>query len=561
MGLFSRAMPEAPNLNHLATATLIGALADLGVRHAAVTPGSRNTPVAWQIAEEQRISTWIHHDERSAAFFGVGIGKATGSPAILSCTSGTAAAEYLPAIVEAHHSRTPMLVLTADRPPELQNTGAPQTIDQTHLYGSAVRWFHDPGVPELNERYLTTLTETASRAWHKAMSMPAGPVHLNLPFREPLEPEHDRLPQLTIPDTGPPDVDPGPLDEVAMGRISALLTGQRVLIVAGPGALPLDVLQLAERHGWPVVADPLSGLRGRSKMVSEYGNAVARLGLLDGYLEPEAVLRFGALPTSKALAQWLERRTDLPQVLIHDGLWNVPAGVVDVVADPALASRAIAGSAASEAWPARWRAVRATIDSTWQALPPMSEPWVARFMSGLQGAEDDLWVASSMPIRDVDDFFGDSTGRVFGHRGANGIDGLISAATGAALATGRRTRVLTGDLSLVHDMAAVGSAVRLGAQLDIVVIDNDGGGIFHFLPQVRFPRHFETLLGTPHGMDLAAIASAYGADAVRVDSDTSLTRRLWKEPDGVRVTVITTDRTKNADVHRELWERLEKAFA
>lgn len=554
-------MSEAPNLNHLAARTLTGALAQLGVRHAAVTPGSRNTPIAWQIAEEERISTWIHHDERSAGFFGVGIGKATAGPALLSCTSGTAAAEYLPAVVEAHHSRTPLIVLTADRPPELQDTGAPQTIDQTNLYGSAVRWFHDPGVPELSERYMTSLVDTAQRAWRAAMSAPAGPVHINFPFRDPLAPEHEPMPPLTIPSAVTPVTEAEALDQVAIGRVAALLAGRRVMVVAGPGPLPSEVVQLGERHGWPVIADPLSGLRGRSRIVSEYGNAVARLGLLDGYLEPEVVLRFGPLPTSKALMKWLERRTDLPQILIHDGLWRVPDDIDATMADPARVAEHLQVVPAGEAWPARWRAVRATIQSTWQSLPALSEPWVARFLGTLQGADDDLWVASSMPVRDLDDFFGDAGGRVFGHRGANGIDGLISAAAGSALATGRRTRVLTGDLSLIHDMTAIGMAVRLGAQLDIVVIDNDGGGIFHFLPQARFPRHFETLLGTPHGMDLVAIAAAYGADAARVGADTALTRRLWSSPSGVRVTVVATDRTENAEVHRELWERLEKAFA
>lgn len=560
-GLFSRAMSEAPNLNHLAAHTLIGSLAHLGVRHAAVTPGSRNTPVAWQIAEEERMSTWIHHDERSAAFFGVGIGKSTATPAILSCTSGTAAAEYLPAVVEAHHSRTPLIVLTADRPPELRNTGAPQTIDQTELYGTAVRWYHDPGVPQLNESYMASLVEAAADAWKLATAAPAGPVHLNLPFGDPLAPDHETLPPLTIPEAEPDPSTPDLVDDAAFGRIGALVTGRRVVVVAGPGPLPPSIVAMAERHGWPLIADPLSGLRGTSRVVTEYGNAVARLGLLDGYLQPEAVLRFGGLPTSKALTQWLQRRTDIPQVLIHDGLWREPEDVDCVVVDPAAAADAIRVGGSPEAWLARWRAVRATIASTWQSLPPLSEPWIARLMGSLQSDDDDLWVASSMPVRDVDDFFGDRGGRVFGHRGANGIDGLISAAVGSALASGRRTRVLTGDLSLVHDMSAIGTGVRLGARIDIVVIDNDGGGIFHFLPQARFPRHFETLLGTPHGMDLASITAAYGADSALLDSDTAVTRRLWDDPEGVRVTVVTTDRVENAALHRQLWERLEKAFA
>lgn len=561
MGLFSRAMPEAPNLTHLATSTLLTAFAELGASQAVVTPGSRNTPVAWQIAENDRLTTWVHHDERSAAFFAVGIGKATRMPALLSCTSGTAAAEYLPAVVEAHHSRTPLIVLTADRPPELQNTGAPQTIDQKELYGTAVRWFHDPGVPELSERFMLSLVETAQRAWQEALTPPAGPVHLNLPFREPLAPEHEPVARLSVPDAQMPSLATPPIDDVALGRVAALLSGQKVLVVAGPRPVSDDVVRMAEQHGWPVIADPLSGLRGSSRVVSEYGNAVARIGLLDGYLQPEAVLRFGGLPTSKALSAWLERRSDVPQVVVHDGLWRTPEHVDALIADPAAVAARMTVTPAGEAWMARWRAVRATIESTWQALPPLSEPWLARLMGSLQSADDDLWVASSMPVRDVDDFFGDKPGRVLGHRGANGIDGLISAATGSVLVTGRRTRVLTGDLSLIHDMSALGTAVRLGAQLDIVVIDNDGGGIFHFLPQARFPRHFETLLGTPHGMDLAAIARAYGADSLGVDSHTELTRRLWDTPNGVRVTVVKTDRTENATVHRELWERLEKAFA
>lgn len=555
-------MSRAPNLNHLATRTLVGALADLGVQHAVITPGSRNTPVAWQIAEESRIETTIHHDERSASFFAVGIGKATGAPAVLSCTSGTAAAEYLPAVVEAHHARTPLIVLTADRPPELRNVGAPQAIDQHQLYGSAVRWFHDPGVPELNERYLAATVATAVETWRRSTEAPPGPVHLNLPFRDPLAPEPEALPPIMIPETPLQAEQPEPVDATALGRVQALLDSQRTLVVAGPGTIPAALLQLAERHGWPVIADPLANLRGRSRVAYEYGNAVARLGLLDGYLQPEAVLRVGANPTSKALMQWLEKRKDVPQVLVHDGLWRVPDGVtIEMRAGLASFADGFSTAPADEAWMARWRAVRATIASSWQSLPLLSEPWLARFVAGLQEPDDDLWVASSMPVRDLDDFGGEIGGRVLGHRGANGIDGLLSAALGSARATGRRTRALIGDLTMLHDLTAVAAGVRLGVTLDVVVVDNNGGGIFHFLPQVDYPIHFEKLLGTPHGFDLSAIAAAMGAESATVRSDTELTRRLWNDPTGMRITVVPTDRHTNVDVHRDLWDRLEKAFA
>lgn len=554
-------MSEAPNLNHLATRTLVRALADLGVRHAAVTPGSRNTPVAWQIAEEPRIRTWMHHDERSASFFAVGIGKATGIPALLSCTSGTAAAEYLPAVVEAHHSRTPLIVLTADRPPELQGIGAPQAIDQTGLYGTAVRWFHDPGVPELSERHMRELVAMAVEAWTASVTAPFGPVHLNLPFRDPLAPTRQPIPPLDIPATPTVDIQVQEPATDDLGRLEKHLSGRRVMVVAGPGPLPPQVAALGGRHGWPVVADPLSNLRGLGRACIEYGNAIARLGLLDGYLEPEAVLRFGGLPTSKALMEWIDRRVDLPRFVIHDGLWRIPEGLTGLVADPARISEALAIEPAREAWLARWRAVRASIQTEFQTHVFPSEPRVARLMGVVQRDGDDLWVGSSMPVRDIDDFFGEAGGRVFGHRGANGIDGLISSATGSALVSGRRTRVLSGDLSVIHDMTALGSAVRHGAELDIVVVDNDGGGIFHFLPQADHADRFEQLLGTPHGLDLVAIASAFGATACRVTTEGELLRALQDPPLGVRVFVVKTDRDENAALHRELWARLERSFA
>ena len=546
-----------PNRNHVAAETLLGTLRAHGLRHVLVSPGSRNTPLAYAAGSMGGLTVHSVLDERSAGFAGIGMAKATGEAVALICTSGTAAAEYLPAVVEANLSRVPLIVLTADRPPELRDVGAPQAIDQINLYGSHVHWFHEVGVPQPSEGWMDALVGTATRAMMEATTAPAGPVHLNLAFRDPLGP----VPDDTAPTpTGGPTwehVVPRSVDRESVDHVVSLLA-DRPIVVCGDGAPP-EAAVLAARMGWPLLADPLSPT-GREDAIA-HGDVLARLDVLD-VLDPTAVLRFGAIPTSKALMEWMGRRTDLPQVVVDTGGWRDPlaSGSIFIRTDPSAFALQLADQAPHGAagWRDRWISIDEAITEAFADLPWPSEPAAAREVVANRG-DADLWVASSMPIRDVDAFGGATGPRVFGHRGANGIDGLLSAAVGDAAATGRRVVALVGDLSLLHDVGAFITARALDVELTVVVVNNLGGGIFHFLPQADQPGPFD-LLTTPHDYDLGAIATGFGATYHLAQTDDELRVRMARAT-GISVIEVRTDRDENVAVHRELWGRARAAVS
>jgi 2-succinyl-5-enolpyruvyl-6-hydroxy-3-cyclohexene-1-carboxylate synthase len=544
-----------PNRNHVAAKTLLGTLRAHGLTHVIVSPGSRNTPLAYAAGAVEGLMVHSILDERSAGFAGIGMAKATGSAVALICTSGTAAAEYLPAVVEANLSRVPLIVLTADRPPELRDVGAPQAIDQIGLYGSHVHWFHEVGVPEPTATWMDALVGTATRAMMEATTSPAGPVHLNVPFRDPLGP----VPDETAPTpTGGPTwehVVPRSVDRESVDRVVSLLA-DRPVVVCGDDS-PEQAADLAEVLGWPLIADPLSPT-GRERAIV-HGDVLARLDLLDR-LDPTAVLRFGAIPTSKALMEWMGRRTDLPQVVVDSGGWRDPlaSGSIFLRTDPGSFAAQLEGQALRGAagWRDRWVAVDEAISDAFSDLPWPSEPGAARtVVANRNGA--DLWVGSSMPIRDVDAFGGATGPRVYGHRGANGIDGLLSAAAGDAAATGQRVIALLGDLTLLHDVGAFVTAAGLGVDLTVVVVNNLGGGIFHFLPQADQPGPFD-LLTAPHSHDLGAIVSGFGATYHLAQTEDELRIRMAKAK-GISVIEVRTARDENVAVHRELWEKARAA--
>lgn len=544
-----------PNRNHVAAEALLGTLRANGLVDVFVSPGSRNTPLAYATAEVDGFRVHSVMDERSAAFAAIGASKATGRPVALICTSGTAAAHYFPAVIEANLARVPLVVLTADRPPELRDVGAPQSIDQLDLYGRHVRWFHDVGVPEPTTGWMDSLVGTASRALMEATSAPAGPVHLNLAFREPLGPEPT---EICPPPSGGlswEQVLPRSVDRKSVESVANLLI-DRPIIVCGDGS-PAEARGLAMALGWPLLADPLSPTGREDAIV--HGDVAARLGLLDD-LDPTAVLRFGAIPTSKALMQWMGDRTDLPQVVVDNGGWRDPlaSGSVFLRTDPASFAIQLANQAepAAGGWLDQWLAIDEAIAEAFADLPWPSEPAVARTVVTNRDGRH-LWVGSSMPIRDVDAFGGATTPGVFGHRGANGIDGLVSAAVGDAVTTAKPVLALVGDVSLLHDVGGLLTAVRLGAELTIVVVNNHGGGIFEFLPQAGQPGPFE-LLTTPHDHDLGAIVSGFGSEYYLCQTADELTIRLAKST-GLTVLEVRTDRATNKAIHEALWAKAREA--
>jgi 2-succinyl-5-enolpyruvyl-6-hydroxy-3-cyclohexene-1-carboxylate synthase len=538
------------------TTRLTGALADLGLRHVVISPGSRSTPLALAFAAESRIASHVFLDERSAGFFALGIAKQSGLPAALVCTSGTATTNYFPAVVEASHARVPLLILTADRPPELRGTAAPQTIDQLDLYGSAVRMFHDVGVPI--DDLAAEAPSLALRAWSAALDAPQGPVHLNFPFREPLAtPTTAAPPTPLMHHRGELQLPPEDLIELA-----DRLSGRRALIVAGGRQRPgfaAAAAMFAGEASIPVVADVQCRFPSASTVV--FGDLLASGGFFNGH-EPEIVVRVGQIPTSRPIWSWLQT-TGAEQITIDDAEWRDPLGTTTTAyrADPALTLADLSGrvSPAPVSWLPSWQAADHTAETAvdrvlrTEAFP--NEPAIARAVWQSAPSGSTVYVASSMPIRDLDSFSGSVRGDVdvLSNRGANGIDGLLSAAAGAAASDGRRVVVLAGDLSVLHDATALGAIARLELPVTIVAVNNDGGGIFHFLPQADQldSDRFEMLFGTPHGQSLAPVASAFGLPAREVTDEQDL-RTAITGADGPMLLEIRTDRISNREVHDRL---------
>lgn len=558
-------------------ATLVDEWARAGVSEAVVAPGSRSTPLALALARDGRFRLHVVVDERSAAFMALGIGLASGRPAVVVCTSGTAAAHFHPAVIEAHHARVPMLVCTANRPPELHDTGASQTIDQAHLYGRAVRWFCAPGPPDDLPGAGATWRSVASRAVEEAVGTPAGPVHLDLAFREPLVP------------TGAPLVDapgrpegrpwtlttPGTLtpDDATVARVTDLVASTpRGLLVAGwgCGVSAATAERFAAAAGWPVLADAISGVRSGERAVSTYEALLRVPGFPDAH-RPDLVVRVGAPLTSKAATQWLD--PSIPQVLVDpDGAWLDPqrAATDRLAVDAEALLGAVAKRldvARSSVWLDAWlgaeRTARAAIDTL---LDRDDDPFDGRVVRDLAAAAPDgaaVLVASSMPVRDLEWFAAPREGvRFLANRGANGIDGLVSTALGIAAAHAGPVVAVLGDLAFLHDGNGLIGAASRGLDATFVVLDNDGGGIFSFLPQHDLPE-FERLFATPTGADLVAIASAHGVGALRVERASEVPGALREAvaAGGVRVLVVPTDRARNVERHRCVWDAVAAALA
>ena len=546
-----------------------------GVTDAVVAPGSRSTPLAVALAADGRLRLHVVLDERSAAFFAVGLGLASGRPAVLLTTSGTAAAELHPAVAEAHHARVPLVACTADRPPDLHHVGAPQTIVQETLFAGAVRWAHAPGVPDEGSR--GTWRSLAARTLAEATAGPVGPgpVHLNLAFREPLVGTPDAPPPGRA-DGGPwhvrrPSVTAPPADVVAR-----LAGGGRGVVMAGAGAGdPAAVGALAAALGWPLLADPRSGCRVPGPSTVAAADALLRVPPFVAAARPDLVLRLGAPWASRVMGEWLAA-LDVPQYLVDPhGAWLDPGRSATTVvgADPTLLATAVVAAAPRPApveWRLRWSgaesAAQAALDAALAEGPELTEPGIARAVVGALPAGATLFASSSMPVRDVEWYGRPRSGlRVLSNRGANGIDGVVSTAFGAAVAGGAHTVALVGDLAFLHDTNAllVPPATAGGVDATVVVVDNDGGGIFSFLPQASAlpPERFERLLGTPHGLDLCAVARAHGVEATEVRSVGEVAAAAAAAPAGVRVVVARTDRTANVAVHDALHRAVAAAVA
>jgi len=550
-------------------ATLVDEWARAGLTDAVLAPGSRSTPMALALAADSRIRLHVFLDERSAGFFALGIGLRTGDPAAVLTTSGTAAVELHPAVVEASYAGVPLLALTADRPPESHDVGAPQTIAQDDLYGAAVRWRGDPGVPDAATA--PTWRSLAARAVAEARGIAGrpGPVHLNLAFREPLVGRPGPLPP-GRPGGAPWHRVPATPRHArsAVDDVAARLSGRSGLIVSGAGTGdPGPVHRLARQLGWPVLAGACSSARSAAPATVAAFDSLLRHGPFADRARPEVVLRLGAAPASRVLSDWLSSSPAEHVAVEAHGTWLDPdrSATAVVAAEPAELCTALADGApdpAPASWTRLWAgaegAAQGAIGRVLAAHREPTEPGVARTVVSWAAPGSGLVVASSMPIRDVEWFAPPRADiRVMANRGANGIDGMLSTTLGvAAGSNGAPTIGLLGDVAFLHDAGALVTARRRGLDAVVVVIDNNGGGIFSFLPQATsLPAPLvERLFSTPHDVDLVALAGVHGLATVAIDAAEELAPALTAgvAAGGITVIVARTDRDANVVVHAEL---------
>lgn len=607
------------NTNTLWASVLVGTLVRLGLTTAVISPGSRSTPLTVAFAQESSIETIPVLDERSAAFLALGIAKRTGTPVALVCTSGTAGANYYPALIEARESQVPLLVFTADRPPELRDCASGQTIDQQKLFGDFPNAYTELAVPAADLTLLRYLRQTLVQAWRQSLHPAPGPVHLNCPFRDPLAPisdgsvDHlrDVLNQAFWAGLVPREAEsphplspPLPRGEGEAGMAEASATGEpnlttsisplpmgegpgvrvfstwqacdRGLIIAGP-AQPVDaeaycqsVATLAKSLGWPVLAETLSPLRHAAKqnpyLITTY-DAILRQEAWAADLLPNQVIQLGPLPTSKVLRQWLERHHPRRWVIdpasrnldpLHGITTHLPLTVADLATNVAnmnpTVDAAIPNATYGDLWLSLERKVRQHLDQSLAAMTDLFESKVPWLMGKHLPKGTAVVIANSMPIRDAEWFWPPNQRhlRIFCNRGANGIDGTLSTTLGIAH-QGAPTVLLTGDLALLHDTNGWLNVPRLQGHLTVVLINNQGGGIFEMLPIAQFEPPFEDFFATPQTVDWNHLCAAYGVNYERIKTWKQLQSRLGFLPShGVRVLEVRCDRKQSTQLRQTL---------
>ncbi|MFS0654451.1 2-succinyl-5-enolpyruvyl-6-hydroxy-3-cyclohexene-1-carboxylic-acid synthase [Bacillus sp. 179-C3.3 HS] len=565
-------------MNNQIMTTYIGRMMDEfvqhGVKEAVVCPGSRSTPLAMLALAHQEINVHVLVDERSAAFFALGLAKANQKPVLLICTSGTAAANFYPAIVEAHYARVPLIVLTADRPHELREVGAPQAIDQQFLFGKFVKWFTDLALPENSETMLRYVQAAAARAGHIAMQEPKGPVQVNVPLREPL------LPDLSI--------DPFHREETETKKV--LRAGQAIpshhvmseltdiidqskrgLIVAGELHTKEEqeaVLRLAKALHYPILADPLSQLRNgyesKGYVIDAY-DSLLKDEEIQHHLLPDLIIRFGPMPVSKPLFKWLEKHPQVKQVVVDAaGGFRDPGLSASFIIESHVPSfvddiQKRVDQLEDTHYLSCWQRVNASFRTHLTHYPADNlafEGNVYRHLQNLLPKDSVLFIGNSMPIRDVDTFFEtqETPFRMMANRGANGIDGVVSTALGTYEALKQPITLVIGDLSFYHDMNGLLAAKLMQIPLTVILLNNDGGGIFSFLPQASDEPYYEKLFGTPTGLNFEYVSKLYEGTYSKPATKQELHdvyRAHIKEP-GLHLIEIETDRHSRVSQHRQM---------
>ena len=566
-------------------AALVDEFYQLGVRHAVFSPGSRSTTMAMLFKEHEGFETYMNIDERSASFMALGIAKAHKEPTVLVCTSGSAVAHYLPAILEAQYTGIPLVVLSADRPHTLLHVGAPQTVDQHKIFGTAVNYFEELAVPQ-ESHYYTYPRQVARKAYMKAMDTKKGPVHINVPLFEPLVPElsrnHFEAGRSSFKVVKPNYSSVFGCDnrnnlthinnaiDIAHGNdgtneINDLLKRyERILILAGP-QIDIDEAETIRSFGEalqaPILADPLSNVRGcsTSKVVISTYDALLAGQALWHELKPDCVIQFGQIVVSKRVQQMIASWTDVEYIEVNPTMDSMnPTGktTIHMQASIDVFTHLHGKNNSSDTYLNIWR--RLDQAGKKQLSTAIDEPhcFEGRTIRELQKKipeDGQIFVANSMTIRDFDYFWfsGESKAVLYGNRGVNGIDGTISTALGLAV-NGRPTYLVTGDLSLFHDLNGLAVAKTHNLNLTIILHNNDGGGIFEYLPQ-KGTKHFDYLFSTSQGLDYSGAAKLYGCGYTKISSPDELSSVLAKigQESGVHIIEIPTNREYSRELHKK----------
>ena len=549
---------------------MTSALINAGVKAVVMSPGSRSTPLAYAFVSTKELKVYTQIDERSAGYFAVGLAKASGEPTVLLCTSGTAASNYFPAITEAHYARLPLVVITADRPHELREVGAPQAIDQIRMYGNQVKFSVDFPLAEDNRNIDDYIDRHVQRGISVGLTAPVGPIHMNVPFREPL--------LIDLEMEAPPTtfeqhfMMKSALDEATTKQVKALLENSETGFIV-VGELPVHFKRetfwkFAKALNWPVLCDPLSNLRSQvpkdcaSLCIDQY-DALLKSDSFGNQVVPETVIRFGAQPVSKALTLYLKKVRPTTFIAVDESaafrdsigvvthhIQSSAEAVLQIIVNKPI-------TAQTEKWIAANEIASNIIEENAQIAGDEGSYAHMLFQHLPKGT--DLISGSSMPIRDVDTFFGKTEKDidVFANRGTNGIDGVVSTALGIQAARQRSAWLLIGDLSFLHDVNGLIATRFHETDLTIVIMNNDGGGIFSYLPQAESGTHFEELFGTPTGLTFEHIALMYNAQYQAVNTLEEFKLELEKRKEKpVRIIEVFTDRPTNVQAHRALWNKI-----
>ena len=537
-------------------ASLVDELHQLGVRHAVFSPGSRSTTLAMLFQSHGGFHTYMNIDERSAGFMALGIAKAQGEPAVLVCTSGSALTHYGPAVVEAKHSGVPMIILSADRPYTLQQVGAPQTIDQQKYFGTAVNYYEELSVPS-ESHYYTYPRQVARRAYLKANDHKLGPVHINVPLFEPLVPNREEEYFKQGRSAKPFRL----VKHQEIASLASLLNGKRVLILGGPTVTnPKAVVDFADRIGAVVIGDPLSNLRQYEGVISTYDAFLVHHERWEE-LRPDVVIQLGQIPVSKRIQQWMETLIDIDYITVSPNAdvvnpsltttIHVMADIDVFLGEMSLGIFVMQDLEYVRVWQGIESDSREQLDKV-QHEPTLFEGRTIHMLQYIMPDEGQILVANSMSIRDMDYFWatGRSQAMVYGNRGTNGIDGTVSTALGLST-NGKPTVMVTGDLSFFHDLNGLAIGKTQGMNLTIILHNNDGGGIFQYLPQ-KGTDNFDYLFNTPQGIDYSGLATMYALDYVKVTTNAELERAMQQYigAEGIHLIEVPTSKEGSRELHK-----------